>query len=330
MDMFQQYLDQGLTFLTDRFGPMGPFYAIGLAGLLLVLMSLPLMLNRKADPVDKLNGNAKKQKKAKAEPDKPQLRHQERGPKLDKFATFLEPQDQSAYSATQLKLVQAGYRQRSSVRTFHFMQMALALGFLLLGIVFVLLTLDDATMQSTLMKIIIPTGAGYYLPTYWVERRCQTRQGALTDGFPDALDLMLVCVEAGQSLDQSIQRVATEIRPAFPDLSEEFEIVGNEMKAGKDRVAVLRDMGERAGAQDISAFVTVLIQSASFGTSISEALRVYGAEMRDKRVMRAEEKANTLPTKLTLGTMMFTLPPLLIILIGPSIYDIYLTLVVGQ
>jgi tight adherence protein C len=89
---------------------------------------------------------------------------------------------------------------------------------------------------------------------------------------------------------------------------------------------VLRDMSERAGVIDVGSFVTVLIQSATFGTSIAEALRVYAAEMRDKRVMRAEEKANTLPTKMTLATMMLTVPPLLLILIGPSLYDIYKTL----
>ena len=103
-------------------------------------------------------------------------------------------------------------------------------------------------------------------------------------------------------------------------------MVANEMKAGKDRVSVLRDMSERCGVPDVSSFVTVLIQSASFGTSIAEALRVYASEMRDKRVMRAEEKANTLPTKMTLATMMLTVPPLLIIMIGPSIYEIYTTL----
>ncbi len=254
------------------------------------------------------------------------MRHREKGPKLDKFATYLEPQDQKAFSATKLKLVQAGYRNPSSVRTFHFLQLSLALGFLFVGILVLLVRLDSATLQSSILTILLPGGIGYYLPSYWVERRRQARQQALTEGFPDALDLMLVCIEAGQSLDQSIQRVAIEIRPGFPELSEEFEIIANEMKAGKDRVTVLRDMAERAGAQDISAFVTVLIQSASFGTSISDALRIYASEMRDKRVMRAEEKANVLPTKLTLGTMMFTLPPLLIILIGPSIYNIYLTL----
>ncbi len=98
------------------------------------------------------------------------------------------------------------------------------------------------------------------------------------------------------------------------------------MKAGKDRISVLRDMSERAGVPDVASFVTVLIQSASFGTSIADALRVYASEMRDKRVMRAEEKANTLPTKMTLATMMLTVPPLLVILVGPSVYGIGTTL----
>jgi tight adherence protein C len=164
------------------------------------------------------------------------------------------------------------------------------------------------------------------LPKYWVTRRQKARQEEITNGFPDALDMMLVCVEAGQSLDQSILRVAKEIRAGYPALADEYLQVSQEMKAGKDRISVLRDMSERAGVQDVASFVTVLIQSASFGTSIADALRVYASEMRDKRVMRAEEKANTLPTKMTLATMMFTVPPLLVILVGPSIYNIYLTL----
>ena len=148
----------------------------------------------------------------------------------------------------------------------------------------------------------------------------------MSNGFPDSLDMMLVCVEAGQSLDQAIIRVSTELRAGFPALAEEYQMVSHEMKAGKDKTQVLRDFSERAGVPDIASFVTVLIQSTQFGTSIAEALRVFSAEMRDKRVMRAEEKANTLPTKMTLATMMFTVPPLLIILIGPSIYNIAETL----
>jgi tight adherence protein C len=129
---------------------------------------------------------------------------------------------------------------------------------------------------------------------------------------------MLVCVEAGQSLDQAIVRVASEMKSSYPEISQEFEVVAYEMKAGKDKDTVLRDFGTRCGVQDVRAFVTVMIQSATFGTSIAEALRVYAGEMRDKRVMRAEEAANKLPTKMTLVTMMLTVPPLLVILVGPS------------
>jgi tight adherence protein C len=164
------------------------------------------------------------------------------------------------------------------------------------------------------------------LPKYWVTRRQKMRIEEIENGFPDSLDMMLVCVEAGQSLDQAILRVSKEIRAGYPALADEYEIVSQEMKAGKDKTQVLRDMSERAGVPDVASFVTVLIQSSAFGTSIAEALRVYAAEMRDKRVMRAEEKANTLPTKMTLATMMLTVPPLLIILIGPSIYGIAETL----
>ena len=117
--------------------------------------------------------------------------------------------------------------------------------------------------------------------------------------------------------------MAREIEPSYPALAGEFLMVAQEMKAGKDKPDVLRAMADRCDINDITSFVTVLIQSASFGTSIADALRVYAAEMRDKRVMRGRlRSANVLPTKLTVGTMMFCVPPLLIILIGPSLHGI--------
>ena len=124
--------------------------------------------------------------------------------------------------------------------------------------------------------------------------------------------------------------MSEEIRAGFPSLADEFEIVAYEIKAGKDKASVLKDMAERCGVPDVASFVTVLIQSQTFGTSIAESLRIYASEMRDKRVMRAEEAANKLPTKMTLATMMLTVPPLLIILIGPSVYDIYVLLSEAQ
>ena len=148
------------------------------------------------------------------------------------------------------------------------------------------------------------------------------RQTEIIQGFPDALDLMLVCVEAGQSLDQSIIRVAKESRAGYPALADEFDMVAQRGEGRQGTHAGAEGHGRTRGRRRRASFVTTLVQSATFGTSIAEALRVYSAEMRDKRIMRAEEKANMLPTKLTLGTMLFTVPPLLIILIGPSIYGI--------
>ena len=248
--------------------------------------------------------------------------------KLDKYSSFLEPQDEKAYSETRLKLLQAGYRSKDAVRTYHFLQFLLGIAFLVVGALYAIYAsaTGEPSLQGLIAAVMIPGFVGYMLPRYWVTKRQQTRQEEITNGFPDSLDMMLVCVEAGQSLDQAIIRVSREIKAGYPALAEEYDLVANEMKAGKDKTSVLRDMSERAGVPDVASFVTVLIQSASFGTSISEALRVFSAEMRDKRIMRAEEKANTLPTKLTLATMMLTVPPLLIILIGPSIYEIAETL----
>jgi tight adherence protein C len=316
-----EFLTSINTLLVDRMGPLGPLVAVGGLGLLLVLLTLPTLMKKRIDPLDKLKAsNQGGTKNAPAQA----LRRGDKVDKLEKFATFLEPQDEAQMSTARLKMLRAGYRGKNAVRAFHAAQFALGIGFLLIGVIFAMAQSANGEISTQMMVLttIGPGAAGYYLPQYWVQRRLQTRQGEITSGFPDALDMMLVCVEAGQSLDQSILRVAREIRAGYPDLADEFEIVGQETKAGKERITVLKDMAERVGLPDVSSFVTVLVQSATFGTSIAEALRVYAGEMRDKRVMRAEEKANTLPTKLTLGTMLFTVPPLMIILIGPSIHGI--------
>ncbi len=312
--------------IVSRMGEMGPLLVVGGLGLLLVFVTLPFLLRKEPEPFDKLKSTSRQAERVRdtGRSEAELRRASDRSDKLNKFAHFLEPQDKEQMSAARLKMLRAGYRSKNAVRMFHAMQFLLGIGLLLVGMIYTYFVSRSQAldMQSIAMSTLLPAAAGYYLPTYWVERRLQTRQQLITEGFPDALDMMLVCVEAGQSLDQSIARVAREVAPAYPDLAEEFEIVSQEVRAGKERVAVLRDMSERVGLADITSFVTTMIQSATFGTSIAEALRVYSAEMRDKRVMRAEEKANTLPTKLTLGTMLFTVPPLMVILIGPSIYGV--------
>jgi len=307
--------------LTDALGPMGPLIAVGMLGFLLILIALPTVMKRQRDRFRELKdtqpGTAPGEKKR-------VLRRAEKVDKLEKFAQFLEPQKKEDLSAAKLKMLRAGYPSKNAVRMFHAMQFLLAITFLILGLIYALIksVTGDLTTNSMLVSALLPCAIGYYIPIYWVNKRLEKRQSEIIEGFPDALDLMLVCVEAGQSLDQSLIRVGKESRMGYPALADEFDMVAQEVKAGKERISVLKDMAERVGVPDVASFVTTLVQSATFGTSIADALRVYSADMRDKRIMRAEEKANMLPTKLTLGTMLFTVPPLLVILIGPSVYGI--------
>ena len=320
METIREYMALGNDWLTAQFGDLGPMIVVGLLGVLLIILVLPAVMKPNKDPFSRLKDSSEEEgaaPKGKARG----LRVGGKDQRLDRFSQYLQPQNVDELSAAQLTMIRAGYRSKGAVQMFHFLQLVGGIGGLVLGTIYLLIA-GGGSAQASIITVLLPGCVGYYAPKYWVQRRLQVRQEQIIQGFPDALDLMLVCVEAGQSLDQAINRVAKEIETSYPSLAEEFQIVAYEMKAGKEKSRVLRDMGERVDVQDINSFVTTLIQSATFGTSIAESLRVYAEEMRDKRVMRAEEKANKLPTKLTLGTMMFCVPPLLIILIGPSVYGI--------
>lgn len=314
-------IDTLLAGLTNPLGITVMLVAVG------VTLTLATLLGRKPagrDPMERLKSQVRDapvsgQRRLSKREEENELQK-----RLAKFKSILEPATEAELSTARLEMIQAGYHGKNAVRDFHAAKFILALIGLSLGLGFILLRGGDAPPSTIMMivPIMVPTLLGYYAPIYWVNKRRAERQEQITQGFPDSLDMLLICTEAGQSMDQSIARVAKELHSGYPALAEEFETVSHETKAGKDRMEVLRDMGERCGNADIRSFVTVLIQSATYGTSTAEALRVYAAEMRDKRVMLAEEKANVLPTKLTLGTMMFTVPPLLIILIGPSVYGV--------
>jgi tight adherence protein C len=311
-----------MEMITNLLGPLGPIVLLGVLGVMMIVAVVILMMQQPEDPMNKLKRAA--QESPTGVERRERLRTNSRNTQLEKFKDFLEPKDVAELSKRQLQLRQAGYQSKDAVMLFHAAQCVLAVVGLVGALVYLNLLGggEDMDTQKKLIYTIIPGAVGYYLPQYWITRRVEERKEQITAGFPDSLDMLLVCVEAGQSLDQAITRVASELAASYPALAEEFQVVSYEMKAGKDKVTVLNDMGERCGVQDVSSFVTVLIQSTSFGTSIADALRVYAGEMRDKRVMRAEEAANKLPTKMTLATMMLTVPPLLIILVGPSVHGI--------
>lgn len=232
---------------------------------------------------------------------------------------YLTPTDPKRLSQVQKQLLLAGYRGPSAVRAYFAWKWGISLGGLLLS------SLIFASMM-TRVSPILPIAAtslvvmlSYFAADMWVMRKKAYRQIDIEKAFPDALDLMLVCIEAGHGLDQAMHRVARELKTSAPILSEELALIVAELRAGKERDNVLSDFAERTQIDDINAFVTVIKQANKFGVSIADTLRVYSREMRNKRYMRAEEKANMMPIKLALGAIAFTIPPVIIVLIGPSV-----------
>jgi tight adherence protein C len=244
---------------------------------------------------------------------------------LKRIDNLVTPKNLDELSRIRKRLIQAGYRKPSAVRVFYLAKAVLALGFVVIAAL--LLPFLAGTLPLPIIALIIVFAMlfGYIAPSFWVERRSEYRRLDAELGFPDLLDMLLICIEAGNSLDQASRRVAREIKLVNKVLSEELNIVNDELYAGKSRNAVFRDFADRLQVADISAFAAVLRQSDEFGVSIAETLRVYASELREKRVIRAEEKANLMPVKLALGSIAFTIPPAMLIMAGPSVMMILRT-----
>lgn len=269
------------------------------------------------DPVERRLAHGSSE--AKAGPVPASVRPRDDTGMLKRFDAYLTPQENTERSRLRERLARAGYRSRGAIRVYYVARAALGVGLSLVVALLSPLLATDLSIERIVVLTLLCGLVGLYLPTIWVSLRIHRRQSEIRDAFPDALDMLLVCVEAGQGLDAALNRVAEEIGAAHPHLADEFLIVGLELRAGKGRNDVLRDMAGRVAVDEIGAFVTVLIQSDRFGTSIGDALRVYAADMRAKRMVRAEEKANKLPVKLALATIACTVPPVMLILAGPSL-----------
>jgi tight adherence protein C len=168
------------------------------------------------------------------------------------------------------------------------------------------------------ISVLMAAVLGWYTPDLWVTTRMKTRQKLLQLALPDAMDLLVVCVEVGLGLDQALMKVAEEIEIAHPDLSEEFQIVNMEMRVGKTRGDALRDMAQRTGVDDIKALVGVLAQTDRFGTSIVQALRTYSDELRTKRRQRAEEMAAKVGVKMVPVLVFLLFPAIFLVILAPA------------
>jgi len=164
---------------------------------------------------------------------------------------------------------------------------------------------------------------GFYLPNAWLFLKIANRKEKIQRGLPDALDLMVVCVEAGTGLDSAISRVGEEMRLSDQELSEEFRILNLELRAGKQRHEALKNLALRTDLEDLSSLVTLLIQTERFGTSIAQALRIHSDSMRVRRYQKAEEIATKLPVKLIFPLILFIFPALLLVILGPAVIGIF-------
>ena len=170
--------------------------------------------------------------------------------------------------------------------------------------------------------LVFAGAAGFLLPDFWLSWRVKRRQRRIVLGVPDALDLLVVCVEAGMGLDQAIFRVARELRIAHPDLSDELQLVNLEMRMGKSRTDSLRELGARTGVEDIKSFAVMLIQADRFGTDLAQSLRVHSDNLRTKRRQRAEEAAAKTTVKMIPALVFFIFPAMFAVLLGPAVISL--------
>jgi tight adherence protein C len=226
-------------------------------------------------------------------------------------------------SIKQMRFLKAGLRNPKAGLIFWGVKCFLAISFLVTFLVLRIFVFSVINTQLTLVLGVLMPFLGFYLPDIWLLQKTEKRQEKLLKALPDALDLMVVCVEAGMGLDEAINRVAKEGKLQSRELSDEFAFLGLELRAGKQRKDALKNLAERTHLEEVKNLVTLLIQADKFGTNIADTLRVYSDSFRTERFQRAEEMAAKMPVKLIFPLILFIFPALFIVIIGPAIISIY-------
>ena len=242
---------------------------------------------------------------------------------IGSLGKWIKPDSDEQVSNMRATLMQAGYRRLNALPIYFgfklFLAAALPIGFFNLKVLFL-----KPVPYMNLMIILIALGlTGFLLPNLWLRYRISDRKRQIFEGFPDALDLLVVCVEAGMGMDAAINRVGEEMKLRNRIISEEFKLMSLELRAGRPRREVMRNMAMRTDLDDIRSLMSLLIQTDKFGTSVAQALRVHSDSMRTKRSQMAEEIAAKLPVKLLFPLILFIFPALLVVLAGPAVIKIY-------
>jgi tight adherence protein C len=225
------------------------------------------------------------------------------------------PQSPKDVTVMQRRLIRAGIRKEGALRTLYGAKLICGIALPLLTAAVVGPSSFDSSNKFGM--ILAATAIGFFGPNEYVRRLASKRQKAISHGLPNALDLLVVCVESGLGLDQAILQVAKELDKAHPEISEEFSMVNLELKAGKRRVEALRNLAERTGVDDLKKLVAVLIQADRFGTGVAQSLRAHADFMRIQARQVAEEKAAKLGVKLIFPIFFCILPSLFVVTVGP-------------
>ena len=240
---------------------------------------------------------------------------------VEPMQSYVLPGKAAEKSRMEAKLLQAGYRSSNAVTSFYGTKLILALVFG--GLVLLLATLfPKFSVLEVVYGVLAASFIGVTLPNIVLKSKIEKRHTAIMNGFPDALDLLVICTEAGLGLNAALQRVADELGISYPELMEELEMVNAEIRIGVDRITALRGLADRTGIEEIRGLVTLLTQSLRFGTSIAETLRIYSEEFRDKRAQKAEEEAAKIATKMIFPLVFCMFPAFFIVAIGPAILGV--------
>lgn len=234
------------------------------------------------------------------------------------LARPLAPKTESEAGKLKSRLSAAGFRGEAATNVFLGLKFAGLIAGTLAGGGLALLTSGMDINQGTLFKTVISAGILFYLPDLVLAFMGSKRKEAIFLGLPDALDLLVVCVEAGLGLDQAMRKVSDEMKRSFRVIAEEFGICNFQLQMGKQRSEVLQDLGNRTGVDDLRSLASILIQADKFGSSIAQALRVQSESMRTRRRQIAEEKAAKTAVKLIFPLVLFIFPGIFVVLVGPA------------
>jgi tight adherence protein C len=236
-------------------------------------------------------------------------------------AAFVLPQNELERNTVMLKLHRAGFRTPIALQAFYLIKI---MTILLLPLMVVVAGnwMPDIESNKILVYSLIAGGIGFILPSYVLDKLVESRARALTNAFPDALDLLVVCVESGLGLAAALQRVSDELGVSHPELAYELATVNAEVRVGVPREQALKNLAERTGLEDIRGLVGLLVQTMRFGTGVADALRVYSEEFRDKRTQKAEEMAAKMGTKLIFPLVLCMFPMFFVVAVGPAVIRI--------